>query len=382
MELSKQGSLIVGKIIGVGGYGNVYQARWEDREVAIKQFNVTHAEAITEEAIQREIQLLASLRDKHIIQFYGTTQHEGRLVLVTEYAKGGNLQRAIQQRRLDWPNKARIADEIARGLAYIHHKGVLHRDLKSQNVLLTLHMEVKLCDFGFATVKVRSASMTGSLKGTHRWMAPELFVARPKYSTKSDMYALGMVMWEMAANCTKPFEDQLDNFTVMAIVMQGEREELPADTPPEYRMWVERCWSHDPNNRPEAKEVILSDAVHSTAEDPGVDVSTLSLSIGHSRMSIPQLPGGGADMTTNEPFGQSPHDVESLRTRANAHDLEAQMSLAVMYEKGIGVDQNDSEAFKCAQIQRGMLQGWNLLPPWTWNEEESRCRSTLDTAGS
>ncbi|KAF9158228.1 hypothetical protein DFQ26_007864 [Actinomortierella ambigua] len=323
-------SLAVRSLIGAGAYGHVYHASWKGRKVAIKKFLVLQDEVHQTEAIQREIEILRNAVDRRIIQFYGTTYHEGMLVLVMECAEGGSLQRAINGQRLtNWSTKTRITQEIAQGLAFIHHEGIIHRDLKSMNVLLTRHMEVKLCDFGLATIKVRSASMSSTLKGTSRWMAPELFVARPKYSTKSDMYALGMVMWEMAANCTVPFQEQLDNPTVVTIVMRGEREELPEETPDDYCNWVKRCWAQDPLERPEASEMIM---ISLTAEIAGMTVSPPS--------SAESARGkGGA-------IAHQAGDVGSLSTRANQGDVKAQMALAAMYEKGVGVDQSYSKAFK------------------------------------
>ncbi|KAF9970518.1 hypothetical protein BGZ73_006774 [Actinomortierella ambigua] len=210
-----------------------------------------------EATIQTEIKFLKRLRHKHIIQFYHDHEQDGRLYLIMDLAEMGSLANQIVNSKLDWPTKTRLAHEIARGLQYIHGEDVLHRDLKSANVLLTKHMEVKLCDFGFATIGSVTATQTGSTMGTLRWLAPELLSTRPKYSTKSDIYALGMVMWEMAANCTKPFKDHSNDVMIAVLVEQGSREELPEDTPPEYRKWVERCWSHDRNLRPEASEVIL-----------------------------------------------------------------------------------------------------------------------------
>ncbi|KAF9970208.1 copper transport protein ctr1, partial [Actinomortierella ambigua] len=234
-------SLVVRNAIGAGGYGHVYHASWKGRKAAVKKFFVVQDEVRQSAAIQREIDILKKLADRHVIQFYGTTYHEDMLVLIMDYAEGGSLKRAIDGRRVtDWPTKKRIAQEIVRGLTYIHHEGVIHRDLKSLNILFTRYMEVKLCDFGLATLKVRSASSTTTLKGTIRWMAPELLVLKPKYSTKSDMYALGMVMWEMAANCTTPFQHHPNSEMVISLVKGGEREELPEDTPDDYRQWVER----------------------------------------------------------------------------------------------------------------------------------------------
>ncbi|KAF9975957.1 hypothetical protein BGZ73_000183 [Actinomortierella ambigua] len=375
-------SLSIGNFIGAGGYGSVYHARWGTRKVAIKKFAVTHDEALQATDIQQEIALLERLRDRHIIQFYGKTFHEDKLVLVMDYADGGSLQRAIKRRRLGWPDRMRIAQEIIQGLAYIHHENILHRDLKSANVLLTRHMEVKLCDFGLAVVKVQSASKsTGdSLKGTLRWMAPELFAKRPRYTSKSDIYALGMVMWEMAANDTMPFKEHVDNAMIAHLISRGEREDLPDDTPSEYRLMVERCWEHDPEKRPEASELIMDD-VESEAEDDGAENPATgdSVTISMEFSSIISMASGETVVATEDSEkdkvdAEDDHDdiedvtdlygslsveaqdgTSTLVSKAGEGDVASQVALAEMYEKGAGVEQSDAEAFKwyLAAAQQG-----------------------------
>ncbi|KAF9970470.1 hypothetical protein BGZ73_006811 [Actinomortierella ambigua] len=252
-------ALTIGQLIGSGGFGTVYHAKWGNRKVAIKKFSVSREEAYHTAEIQQEIALLERLKDRYVIQFYGTTYHEGQLVLIMDYAEGGSLHGAIVRGQLDWPAKLGVTQGIIRGLDYIHSQKILHRDLKSGNVLLTKHLEVKLCDFGLATVKVTSVSKNTGAKGTLRWMAPELFIGRPKYSTKSDIYALGMVMWEMAANCPYPFRDQGNEQVVISLVQSGEREVIPDETPAEYRAWIEKCWHREPDKRPEAHTMIKDD---------------------------------------------------------------------------------------------------------------------------
>ncbi|KAF9970870.1 hypothetical protein BGZ73_006285, partial [Actinomortierella ambigua] len=340
-------TLNIGTFLGGGAYGQVYLAEWERRRVAIKKFPVAPDEVRQAAAIRQEIDILQRLSDRHIIQFYGITYHEGKLVLIMDHAEGGSLQGAIETGRVaDWPTKRRIVQEIVRGLAYIHYKNVLHRDLKSLNVLLTSHMEVKLCDFGLAIIKVRSASRsTSSQKGTTRWMAPELFAAKPKYTTKSDIFALGVVMWELAANCTTPFQEQTDNATVVNIVRGGEREELPDDTPSDYRQCVERCWDQDSTKRPEAIEMVTKNP------DPPINMDGLD---GHGPTVHISLKGGLTSAmppknNANEinPVIAKPMDaIVALMKRANANDVDAQVELAAKYGKGEGVDLSDTEAFK------------------------------------
>ncbi|KAG0243606.1 hypothetical protein BGW41_001817 [Actinomortierella wolfii] len=226
------------------------------------------------DAIKNEVELLKNLQSRYIIQFYGVHYLEDEVRLVTDYAEHGSLKHLIDRKLLtDWKVKMRIAQEIAKGLAYIHYNKIYHRDLKSANVLLTSRNEVKLCDFGLASIiglAEPSASVTA--QGTFRWMAPELLDGKPQYSTKSDVYALGMVMWEMAAMSTFPFRGLSDS-AVKAAVLSGKHEQLSGsifdftsnDTrrrttshiPDNYRHWIERCWEHDPAKRPEAHEVVL-----------------------------------------------------------------------------------------------------------------------------
>ncbi|KAF9967353.1 hypothetical protein BGZ73_000593, partial [Actinomortierella ambigua] len=174
--------LVLGKSLGSGAFGTVHEARWGNQPCAAKtffgiQFDFQH------DAIQKEISVLQTLRYRHVIQFYRTLEEDGRIYLLMELAEKGSLARAITKGELapdDWVTKKRLASEIARGLAYIHQERVLHRDLKSANVLLTNRMEVKLADFGLAKVRSMASAASAAnasgvgLKGTLRWTAPEL----------------------------------------------------------------------------------------------------------------------------------------------------------------------------------------------------------------
>ncbi|KAF9167498.1 hypothetical protein DFQ26_004452 [Actinomortierella ambigua] len=345
--MASEASVELGAFLGSGAYGSVYYGRWAARRVAIKMFNVNKNEANMMAEIQKEVDLLERLQCRYIIQFYGKTYYQENLVLVMDYADGGSLGGAIQKKVLDWQAKFRIAQEIAAGLAYIHHLEILHRDLKSANVLLTKFMEVRLADFGLAMVKSTSASKsTGDkLKGTPRWMAPELFFRKPKYSTKSDMYALGMVMWEMAANSTTPFSDQPSNIAAVAIVQGGGREDLPDDTPAHYREWVERCWEQDPLERPEAFEMAAEDdePVKAGSDATNGGGSTVQLSADVLGFSI-SLPPNVVIRSERGAANLESDDFDAVLRRAEDGDVEAQLAVAVMYSNGTGVKKSDSEA--------------------------------------
>ncbi|KAG0238887.1 hypothetical protein BGW42_000048 [Actinomortierella wolfii] len=259
--------------LGSGTFGSVYEARWGCQKCAAMTFFDNQSD-LYEEEIQKEITFLKRFRHRNIVQFYRTHKLDGHIYLIMELAEKGTLAKAINESLLDWPTKTRLAHEIARGLEYIHQENVLHRDLKSANVLLTRHMEAKLAGFGFAQIRstVRSSlSISSTREGiteTLGWIAPELFETdKPPYTTKTDIYALGMVMWEMAANCTRPYKDQDNRALIVHHVKNGYRERLPDDTPIVYREWVERCWHHNPNQRPDASEVILVRDHQDVADD-------------------------------------------------------------------------------------------------------------------
>ncbi|KAG0226391.1 hypothetical protein BGW42_003663 [Actinomortierella wolfii] len=388
-SLSRQSSLKLGSEVGSGSYGTVYRGRFAERKAAFKKFRISQNEG-EHEAIQREVQMLAGLKCRHIIQFIGTTYHNGAFVLVTDFAEGGNLKRAIEKDTLpDWATRERISQEIASGLAYLHYNHILHRDLKSANVLLTRHLEVRLCDFGLAVVKTTSAShSTDTVRGTIRWMAPELHGFRPKYSTKSDVYALGMVMWEMAANCTTPFKEYPSEPMVVAVIKRGVREEIPDSTPQHYRWWIERCWKQEPHERPEAGEMVIEDIEIEVEGGTGVgDRSMVSAAdeLEELHISSPSIasttssssgPSGGHDNATggsntmertplSSPSGppaplpvqmeigqgdfqQQPTDELITQVVAlDGIDVEAQVALATMYEQGsAGIAKDDTKAFK------------------------------------
>ncbi|KAG0231919.1 hypothetical protein BGW41_002002 [Actinomortierella wolfii] len=372
----------LGDKIGSGAYGSVYYARWAGDPCAAKCFFLTQSDYAQEE-IQKEIRILKRLRHRNIIQFYRTHEFEGCTYLIMDFAENGSLANAIQSRMIqDWPTKIRLAHEIARGLEYIHLQQIWHRDLKSANVLLSRHMEAKLCDFGLA--ETRSVSITRSclsVKGTLRWMAPELLAAKPKYSAKSDIYALGIMMWEMAAECTKPFKDQDNNSVIAMLIKRGERETLPVETPADYHRWVERCWDPDPAARPEAREVVLIgidqgkevDIVETSLEPDGLkylnarevrdnidyrgrgmSISSISSMSAGTQSSVAysdrlDMIFSRLDLKTDSGTltseGYNNPTMDELAYRADRNDVEAQIALASRYESGDGVAKNESEAF-------------------------------------
>ncbi|KAG0256124.1 copper transport protein ctr1, partial [Actinomortierella ambigua] len=359
--------LVLGAKLGSGTFGVVHQAQYGDQPCAAKAFFASQSE-LDRKTIDKEISVLQRLRFRHVIQFYRTHEQNDSIYILMELAERGSLAQAINKGHLacdDWANKKRLAHEIARGLAYIHQEGVLHRDLKSANVLLTKHMEVKLADFGLA--QIRSMASTASsvssqtskgAAGTLRWVAPELlYTVKPRYSTKSDVYALGVVMWEMATDCTRPFKDQHDDALVALGVKKGRREQLPGGTPLEYREWVERCWAQDPCDRPNAGNVTL---VHdeSTEESVGTDECVFDLDSSETGFTHPPEVHICSDERSeqdaipenhNDSVGCLPQTNDDVVTyfckAAMAENTAAQLFLGWIYGHGRGVVKSERDSF-------------------------------------
>ncbi|KAG0300297.1 hypothetical protein BGZ98_009297 [Dissophora globulifera] len=222
-----------------------------------------------------------------------------------------------------WTDKARIARQISLGLAYLHSKGIIHGDIKSLNVLLTKYKDCKICDFG-------SAHKTGEQGrgGTTAWMAPELFLSPPQYSHKSDVYALGMVMWEMASNGVRPYKEHTSD-GIECCIINGRTEEIPENTPEEFASAIKKCWSYVANDRPDADQVLAG------VED--VDVT-------HEKVE---------DEYDEEIKNDS--GLRYLAMAARQGDPKACAKLGEFYHNGYGVPQNSAKAL--AFFQKGAELG-------------------------
>lgn len=189
--------------LGIGGFGEVYLATiGNNDEVAIKIFKDSSR------SFEKECCLLAKLRHKCILQYYGHSKIDGRPSMITEYMERGSLADAIACSALDieWEVRGQgILRDVARGLAFLHRKKVIHSDLKPENILLDDNWNAKIGDVGVSKEKVPSHDIEGGVSGvmnttayggTDFYMAPEYF-SRGKINLKSDIFSLGIIIWQV-----------------------------------------------------------------------------------------------------------------------------------------------------------------------------------------
>jgi len=248
------------KFLASGGFGKVYSAKYRGEFVAVKVLGSFCVTAETLKAFKQEVISCISIRSRYVVNFLGACTEENHMALVMELMSGGTLSSLLRsQNELPWALRLKMLEEIARGINVLHSNKptILHRDLKSGNILLDEDRHCKLADFGFAVVKEDSVSSQSDLRaeGTLAWMAPELFNLKPKFSTKSDIYAFGMIMWEIAARQI-PYCGANPAVIKHCVMMEGQREEIPSDCPEGYADLIQKCWDQVPANRPSIDSVI------------------------------------------------------------------------------------------------------------------------------
>jgi serine/threonine protein kinase len=258
-----------------GGGGIVYQATWNGRIVAIKKpfFNAVISDHDKKKFV-KELEIQARMRHPNCISVFAVCTEAQNVFIVMEWMHGGNLFALLVKTRQDIAAKEcgvagsgtsltprtrlSILREICDGLQYMHSNGMVHGDIKSLNVLLGKDKSAKLCDFGLTTMQLSSTTlMTTSTGGTLAWSAPEIVLSGAHLSFQTDVYALGVVMWELMT-CMEPFEG-LEAPQIMELLHSKQRPPIPDPLPPgftdAYVSLMQRCWSHDPQQRPSASEV-------------------------------------------------------------------------------------------------------------------------------
>eukprot|EP01027_Heterolobosea_sp_BB2_P018176 GEZU01025655.1.p1 GENE.GEZU01025655.1~~GEZU01025655.1.p1 ORF type:complete len:221 (+),score=25.57 GEZU01025655.1:225-887(+) len=201
---------------------------------------------------------MSTLRHPNIVQFFGCTLNPpDTLYLVTEYCENGNVYDALKTRAASLKLKHRLAFcvDAARGMLYLHRMNVLHRDLKTQNLLVDSNWKVRLCDFGLSTDGRQTFPV--SVAGTIDTCAPEVLKNKKEvvYTTKADVYAFGIVAWQIFTG-----EDVYAGLNAFQIEEKVVNEDLRPDInhpaiPEPCKPLISRCWAADPEDRPDFKEI-------------------------------------------------------------------------------------------------------------------------------
>ncbi|HMC18012.1 MAG TPA: serine/threonine-protein kinase, partial [Gemmatimonadales bacterium] len=239
--------------VGAGGMAIVFLATdvKHQRPVAIKVLRPELAAAVGHERFLREIEIAAKLQHPHILPVYDSGQADGMLYYVMPFVEGESLRdRLSRGGPLPHAEAARIAREVADALAYAHRQGIVHRDIKPANILLSQGHAV-VADFGVARAVSASAArseltQTGMAVGTPTYMSPEQALGETNLDGRTDVYALGVVLYEMLAG-SPPFEGA----TPQSIVAQALSRKAPplAHDALGLEPVIERALAREPGDR-------------------------------------------------------------------------------------------------------------------------------------
>ncbi|KAA8536949.1 hypothetical protein F0562_029427 [Nyssa sinensis] len=244
--------LVIGERIGLGSYGEVYHADWNGTEVAVKKFLDQDFSGAALEEFKREVRIMRRLRHPNVVLFMGAVTRPPNLSIVTEFLPRGSLYRIIHRPRFQIDEKRRIkmALDVAKGMNCLHTSipTIVHRDLKSPNLLVDKNWNVKVCDFGLSRWKHSTFLSSKSTAGTPEWMAPEV-LRNENSNEKCDVYSFGVILWELAT-LRLPWSGMNPMQVVGAVGFQNRRLEIPKDVDPKVARIIWECWQTDPNLRP------------------------------------------------------------------------------------------------------------------------------------
>ncbi|KAL0910546.1 hypothetical protein M5K25_021540 [Dendrobium thyrsiflorum] len=254
--------LYFGARFACGAHSRLYHGMYKNQPVAVKLIRLPDDDdsgvmvARLEKQFTREATFLSHLCHRNVIKLAGFCEKSPILFIITEYLSGGSLWallRKLDHSPLPLDNLISIALDVARGMEYIHSQGVIHRDLKSGNILFDKNLCVKIADFGVACEEAY-CDVLGDDAGTYRWMAPEMIKHKP-YGRKVDVYSFGMLLWEMITGAI-PYEEMTPVQAAFAVVNKNLRPVIPANCPVVLRMLTEQCWSTLPEKRPEFWQIV------------------------------------------------------------------------------------------------------------------------------
>ncbi|CAJ0935134.1 unnamed protein product, partial [Mesorhabditis belari] len=293
------GNVQIKEKIGQGAFGEVYRGVWtssNDREVAVKTIHQADNET------EKEAQVLSKLDHPNIVRLFGMTRDGNRMLLILEMMNLGDLKNYLRQRKPHPSNYSQfppplelkellfIIREIIQGLCYLNSQQIVHRDLAARNCLVSGEDDSRICipanrppscvkisDFGmsrrlYSQSEYYKMQTSGSLLPV-RWLPPESLNSC-RFSHQSDIWALGITMWEIFTYGETPFSD-LSNNEVVALGLSGVKPAKPQKCPDEIYELMEKCWELDPEKRISAEDAMLEPCLQAPLARPRIEQSQL-----------------------------------------------------------------------------------------------------------
>ncbi|GAA5957989.1 hypothetical protein JCM3765_006225 [Sporobolomyces pararoseus] len=326
------------ELVGKGAYGGVYKGIHNPTGtvVALKVIDLDTPEDDISE-IQKEVSLLSELGQdaaKHNITCYhGSYLNRYELWIAMDFASGGSIRTLMKSGSIEEKYASLIVREVLIALSFLHRQGIIHRDVKAANVLLTQTGKILLCDFGVAAhLQISNSSKRSTFVGTPLWMAPEVITDGKLYDTKADIWSLGITLYEIIVG--NPPHFGMEPLRACAIIPRSEPPSLPESfesiTSSNLREFLSSCLMIDPTNRPTADELSKSKWIKSASKLPMVLLRELIvryvswIQSGGQRTSIVGPIGGGNSGSDEEDLVQREDTFELTGQREEGWDFDVQ----------------------------------------------------------
>jgi sterile alpha motif and leucine zipper-containing kinase AZK len=209
-------------------------------------------------SLSLKVEIMLRLRHPNVVLFMGAVTRPPHLSILTEYLPRGSLFKLLHRPNIQLNEKRRLkmALDVAKGMNYLHTSNpmIVHRDLKTPNLLVDKNWVVKVCDFGMSRMKHHTFLSSKSTAGTPEWMAPEVLRSEPS-DEKSDVYSFGVILWELAT-LRVPWNQMNSMQVVGAVGFQHRHLDIPEDMDPVVARIITDCWNPEQQLRPSFGQII------------------------------------------------------------------------------------------------------------------------------
>ncbi|KAF9624020.1 hypothetical protein IFM89_007718 [Coptis chinensis] len=288
----------------------------------------------------QEIDLLKNLNHKNIVKYLGSLKTKTHLHIILEYVENGSLANIIKPNKFGPFPESLVAfyiSQVLEGLVYLHEQGVIHRDIKGANILITKEGLVKLADFGVATKLTEADVNTHSVVGTPYWMAPEV-IEMSGVCAASDVWSVGCTVIELLT-CVPPYYD-LQPMPALFRIVQDEHPPISDSLSPDITDFLRQCFKKDARQRPDAKALLL----HPWIQNSRRALQSSFRQTSRAMRNIPKDVSVDADISNGDDHssGESPSE-EKHRIGASDSDVTKEMLSSQVADQSKSFNDNNSK---------------------------------------